>query len=375
MQDTGTESTSKESQTLMASTELPGSADERIAILGAGTWGTTLAWLYGSSGQRVSLWTRDSAKVDLLRETRHVEKPLAVSIPDSVAIFSDLSAALENATVIIFCCTSQSMREVAQHASAPLSAACERGDARPVLVSAAKGLELSTLKRMSEVISESIPGLPVCALSGPNLAGEILQNQPAASVIACSDFDVARYAQRRLSAKGFRVYSHDDLVGVELGGTLKNIIAIAAGCSDGLGLGANARAALMTRGLAEMTRLAVALGANPLTLSGLSGMGDLFATCTSPLSRNYRLGREMAQGKNRDQALATLGATAEGVPTTYAVCELSKRLDIELPIAEQVEATLKGKTTPEGAIMTLMARPLASEKPADMTELGGKRKD
>jgi glycerol-3-phosphate dehydrogenase (NAD(P)+) len=350
-------------------------ADERIAILGAGTWGSTLAWLYGSSGRPVSLWSHDSAKAELISRQRRLDKPVAVPFPDSVYIFSELSHAIDKATLIVFCCTSQSMRQVAEHVSGTLTAAVKNGKQRPVLVSAAKGLELSTLKRMSEIISESIPGLPVCALSGPNLAGEILQSQPAASVVACADFEVARYAQRRLSAKGFRVYSHDDLLGVELGGTLKNIIAIAAGCSDGLGLGANARAALMTRGLAEMTRLAVALGAKPLTLSGLSGMGDLFATCTSPLSRNYRLGKEMAQGSDRDQALAAVGATAEGVTTTYAVCELSKRLAIELPIAEQVEATLKGKTTPEGAIMTLMARPLASEKVADLPEQGVKRTD
>jgi glycerol-3-phosphate dehydrogenase (NAD(P)+) len=169
--------------------------------------------------------------------------------------------------------------------------------------------------------------------------------------------------QRRLSVPSFRVYANDDLVGVELGGSLKNIIAIAAGSSDGLELGANAKAALLTRGLAEMTRLAVALGARPLTLSGLAGMGDLFATCTSALSRNYRLGHAMARGKSRKEAAAALGATAEGVPTTEAVCELSKRLGIEMPIAEQVEATLKGKSTAQGAIMTLMTRPLAIENP------------
>ena len=359
----------------MASEALPATADSWIAVLGAGTWGATLAWLYGSSGRQVSLWSHDPAKADLLSRQRRLDKPVAVSFPDTVSIFSDLDLAIEKADVIVFCCTSQSMRAVAERVWASLTAESKHRSEGPVLVSAAKGLELSSLKRMSEVISESVPGLPVCALSGPNLAGEILQSQPAASVVACSDFPCARWAQRRLSAKNFRVYSHDDLLGVELGGTLKNIIAIAAGCSDGLGLGANARAALMTRGLAEMTRLAVVLGAKPLTLSGLSGMGDLFATCTSPLSRNYRLGTEMARGKDRDQALATIGATAEGVTTTYAVCELSKRLGIELPIAEQVEDTLKGKTTPEGAIMTLMARPLASEKVTELSEQGVERTD
>jgi glycerol-3-phosphate dehydrogenase (NAD(P)+) len=330
-----------------------------IAILGAGTWGATLAWLYASHGKRVSLWSHDPEKAEHLATQRKVEKPLAVTIPDSVEISGDLSAAVSGAETIILSCTSQSMRAVAGRLRGVLG---ESGW-RPALVSAVKGLELHTFKRMSEIISQILPDLPVCALSGPNLAAEILRGCPAASVVACADLEVAREMQRRLSVPSFRVYANDDLVGVELGGSLKNIIAIAAGSSDGLELGANAKAALLTRGLAEMTRLAVALGARPLTLSGLAGMGDLFATCTSALSRNYRLGHAMARGKSRKEAAAALGATAEGVPTTEAVCELSKRLGIEMPIAEQVEATLKGKSTAQGAIMTLMTRPLAIENP------------
>ncbi len=184
---------------------------------------------------------------------------------------------------------------------------------------------------------------------------------PAASVVASSDLELARALQETLSVSKFRVYANDDLVGCELGGTFKNIIAIAAGSCDGLGLGINAKAALLTRGLAEMTRLAVRLGAKPTTLAGLAGMGDLFATCGSPLSRNYRVGYELVRGKPLDQILTQLGAVAEGVTTAAAVCELSKRLGLELPIAEQVESTLKGNNTPAGAIMALLSRPLASE--------------
>ncbi|HEY9870552.1 MAG TPA: NAD(P)H-dependent glycerol-3-phosphate dehydrogenase [Candidatus Obscuribacterales bacterium] len=334
-------------------------AHEQIAILGAGTWGAVLAWLYGINGRSVSLWSHDPEKAAHLSAQRKIEKPLAIAIPESVRITGDLAAAVSGADIVVVCCTSQSMRLVAGRLAEALAAS----GSRPTLVSAVKGLELGTFKRMSEILCETLPHLPVCALSGPNLAAEILAGRPAASVAACADLETARAVQRRLSVPSFRVYANDDLAGVELGGSLKNIIAIAAGSSDGLELGANARAALLTRGLAEMTRLAVALGARPLTLSGLAGMGDLFATCSSALSRNYRLGYAMAQGKSPQEALAALGATAEGVPTTEAVCELSKRLGIEMPIAEQVEATLKGKSTPQGAIMTLMTRPLAIENP------------
>lgn len=342
-------------------------APSKIAILGAGSWGSTLARLYALNGRTVRLWSRNEDRARRMQAERRVERPMPVEFPEGLAITGSLSEALLDAGIVLVCCPSQAMRDLAQKVSVffRTGAGSDLGQAgRPVIVSASKGLELGTLKRMSEVLSESIPGLPVLALSGPNLAAEIAAGRPAASVVAGVDRDSARYAQEQLSVGNFRVYSNEDIAGVELGGALKNIIAIAAGCSDGLDLGANARAALITRGLAEMTRLAVALGAQPMTLAGLAGMGDLLATCTSPLSRNYRLGREMALGMDLAEALAALGATAEGVPTTEAVCELSKQHAIELPIAEQVENTLKGKTTPERAIMTLMTRPLVSENAA-----------
>jgi len=331
-------------------------------VLGAGSWGCTLAWLMGHAGRPVALWSHQPAKASLLARRRRLNHPLRVELPPAVQIFADLEQALQEAEIILFCCNSQSMRELAARV-APLVGAGATGDGfrRPVLVSTAKGLELDTLCRMSEVLRQTVPDLPVCALSGPNLAAEIVKGYPAASVIATGDAGVAAFVQQQLSVPTFRVYSNSDIIGVELGGTLKNVIAIAAGASDGLNLGANARAALLTRGLAEMTRLACALGAHGSTLSGLSGMGDLFATCSSPLSRNYRLGKAMAGGLSREEARRTIGATTEGIPTTEAVCRLSNRLGIDLPIAEQVEATLKGKNTPKGAIMSLMSRPLASE--------------
>ncbi|MBI4534257.1 MAG: NAD(P)-dependent glycerol-3-phosphate dehydrogenase [Candidatus Melainabacteria bacterium] len=333
----------------------------KIAILGAGTWGTTLAWLYGTHSKRVSLWTRQSEKARLFHLKHSLELPLAVTIPQTVQVSSDLAETINQASIIVFSCTSQSMRSVAREVQVQLSSQLKAKRTELVLVSAAKGLELNTLRRMSQVLGESIPGLPICALSGPNLAAEILQGLPTASVIACNDIEAACFVQQNLSVSVFRLYTNQDLTGVELGGTLKNIIAIAAGCSDGLNLGINAKAALLTRGLAEMTRLAQHLGAKPLTLSGLSGMGDLFATCSSSLSRNYRLGLGLASGKSKDKVMLELGAVAEGIPTTEAVCELANTLGIELPIAEQVKIILDGESTPKKAIMALMQRPLAGE--------------
>jgi glycerol-3-phosphate dehydrogenase (NAD(P)+) len=276
-----------------------------------------------------------------------------------MTVTSELSGALKDTEVVLLCCNSQAMRDLSERLQEFFSGTAS--GKRPILVSTAKGLELSSLKRMSEVIGEVLPDVPVCALSGPNLAGEILSGLPTAAVVASNDLDVAATVQKLLSVAKFRIYSNADIKGVELGGTLKNVIAIAAGGSDGLNLGANAKAALLTRGLAEMTRIAVHLGAKPSTLAGLAGMGDLFATCAGHLSRNYRLGLEMARGKSLEQVQQEVGSVIEGVPTTAAVCELSKRVGIELPIAELVQSTLLGETAPGKAIMALMARPLVTE--------------
>jgi glycerol-3-phosphate dehydrogenase (NAD(P)+) len=346
----------------------------KIAVLGAGAWGLTLAnlWISRPQAGSVFVYCRDKTKAARLRETRVMDKPRGFKIPQNLTIEDDLEACIQGASVVVFACTSQSVRPLAAQVGPLLQKAKGanidligighgQDDRLPALVSAVKGLELGTLMRMSEVLHEVLPDSPVAVLTGPNLSEEILSGMPAASVIASADLELARALQELLSVSKFRLYANDDLVGCELGGTLKNIIAIAAGSCDGLGLGINAKAALLTRGLAEMTRLAVRLGAKPATLAGLAGMGDLFATCGSPLSRNYRVGFELVRGKDLDQILSGLGAVAEGVTTATAVCELSKRLGLELPIAEQVESTLKGNSTPAGAIMALLSRPLASE--------------
>lgn len=342
---------------------------EKIAILGAGSWGATLANLFARNGKNVSLWTHSAEKAQRLSSERALDKPFRVEFPENLAICSDIGECLDDARIVMLCCTAQSMREVAGKVAqvvhgrvAVKSGQVQTGAANGmILVSAAKGLELQTFQRMTEILREILPDVPSCVLSGPNLAKEVLMNLPSATVVASEDSDVALAVQQVLSLPAFRVYTNADVIGVELGGALKNVMAIACGAVDGLRLGGNAKAAIMTRGLAEMARLSVALGAQPVTLAGLSGMGDLVATCYSALSRNYSLGFDMAQGVSFQDAEFKAGAVVEGVTTTYAVCELSKKLGIQMPITEQVSATIKGETTPKGAIMTLMARPLSSE--------------
>lgn len=324
--------------------------------------------MLAAQNKDVSLWTREPDKARLLNDTRLIEKPLNISLPANIFISSELEKCLADREIIIFACTSQSMRSVASQVKTVLKCSSPVGGGRsgttnasPALVSAAKGLELDTFLRMSEILQEVFPDLAVCSLSGPNLAGEILKGLPTASVIACKDASVAKDVQLALTIPTLRFYSNTDLAGVELGGAFKNVIAIASGGVDGLALGTNAKAALMTRGLAEMTRMAVALGAKASTLAGLAGLGDLMATCSSPLSRNYRLGYMIARGSKTREAEAELGAVAEGVNTARALCDLSKKMNIELPIAIQVEAALNGEISPQRAIMNLMNRPLVSE--------------
>ncbi len=338
----------------------------QISIYGAGSWGLTLAWLLGNAGHDVVLFTRSFEKAQRLTYEFSVTEPVKVKLPASVKVTNSLKEATSAERLLILACTSQTVRELSltinDELSKTVTTARTFADVNgPVVVSAVKGLELGTLKRMSQVVEESIENVHVCSLSGPNLADEILMGMPAATVVSSFNEAVAACVQSVLTSKKFRVYTNTDIVGTELGGSLKNIIAIAAGVSDGLHLGANSKAALLTRGLAEMTRLSVALGGNAVTLAGLAGMGDLFATSAAVTSRNYRLGAAIASGSTVKEAQAALGVVAEGVTTTFAVCELAKRLNLDLPIASAVESMLLGKTTPEGAIMTLMSRPPVSE--------------
>lgn len=315
----------------------------KIAVLGSGSWGGTLAKLWGAAGKEVSVWCHSQASY----------QRLLPSLGPDMSATVELNEAVEKAEIVVFAVGSQHVRQVAESLPKSWSPL--------ILLSVAKGLELGSLKRMTEVLSEARPEDKSCVLSGPNLSSEIQQGMPAAAVIASLCEQSSGVVQKQLSVSTLRLYRSDDVIGVELGGTLKNVIAIAAGCSDGLKLGTNAKAALLTRGLAEMTRLAVAMGAQAQTLSGLSGMGDLFATCGSDLSRNYRLGKALAAGQDLSAALSALSGMAEGVTAAQTACELGQRLQLDLPIAQQVHAVLQAKSTPQQAIMALMSRPLVSE--------------
>lgn len=330
----------------------------RVAVMGTTMWGTTLAVMLARRGLEVFLWARTQEEARELSERgRNPRRLPDVAFPPGLAVTSALDEAVAGAELVILAVPTQTVRANARLVAALLGP-------QTLLVSAAKGLELGTAKRPSEVIAEEVhPAMHryVCALSGPNLARELAWGLPAATVIAARDLDVARRAQGLIMSPLFRVYTNTDLLGVELGGALKNIIALAAGISDGLGAGDNAKAGVITRGLAEITRLSVAAGARAFTLAGLAGLGDLVATCSSRLSRNRYVGEELGKGRPLQEILASLGQVAEGVPTTLAALELAGRLGVEMPIAEGMRRVLFEGLEPRKAVADLMARDAKSE--------------
>ncbi len=329
-----------------------------IAVLGPGSWGATLAWLYASENRlSVRLWGRDPEKIRQIEKSGCLDQPLPVRIPPLLELETDLERALSGVSLVILACTARSMRELMNRVAAILA----REEEPPIMISVVKGLESETLMRMSEVIEAEMPNSKVCSLSGPNLSYEIRSQLPCAAVVAGKDQQTAIEVQTILNNRKIRLYTTSDIVGVELGGAVKNVIAIAAGASDGLELGVNAKAAILTRGLKEMTRLAVSLGARESTMFGLSGMGDVFATCQGMLSRNYRVGHYLARGKTLEEALTMVGAVAEGVYTTRVSCDLASRNGLQLPIASQVLSVLDGRTSCQESIMALMSRPLSAE--------------
>jgi len=324
----------------------------QMVVVGAGAWGTTLANLIASTGRDCALVAHSEAHADQINSARMNERYLpAIQIHQRVRAAHDLKSAVRDAGVIAIVVPSQQMRSVAteivRHA---------RPDA--LFVTCAKGIELGTLLRMSEVILEAtgIETDRVCALSGPNLAREIAEGLPASAVVASASDRSAQIAQAALAAASFRLYTSRDIVGVELGGALKNVIALGAGVADGLGLGQNAKASFMTRGLAEMIRLGVAAGANPLTFGGLSGLGDLIATCESPLSRNRSFGERLGRGRSLEDASGGSPHVVEGLTTARAALQLAERHRIEMPIAATVVSVLDGRLTVREAIGALMSR-------------------
>ncbi len=332
----------------------------RITILGGGSWGTGLAVVLANSRRKheIRLWVRAASLADSIERDRENKKYLpGIPIPPSVKASSDLENSLRDAQIVLAAIPSAHTRSILALALPHLSR-----DA--AFVSATKGLEPATHLRMSEVLSQVIntrfvPSLAV--LSGPSFAAEAAQGHPTAVVLASADSALAAFLQEEFSGPTFRLYTNDDVLGVELAGAMKNVMAIAAGACQGLGLGANSLAALITRGLAEMARLAVALGGKPETLSGLAGMGDLILTCYGAQSRNRRVGFELGQGRSLQQILAGMTMVAEGVGTTAALLALAKENHLELPITQQVHSILHLGNSPREAIRAIMERPLKRE--------------
>jgi glycerol-3-phosphate dehydrogenase (NAD(P)+) len=329
-------------------------------VLGSGSWGTALAALLAENGHTVHLWAREPELAAALASTRENRRYLpGIPLPTAVTPTADLPAALVGAEIVVFAVPSGAVRAVAQNSRPHIAS-----DA--LLLSAAKGLEDPTGLRMSQVLAETIPGAAsrVVVLSGPNLAVEIARKLPTASVAASANPEAAReiqFAFSRQPVPTFRVYTGRDVIGVELGGAIKNAIAIAAGISDGLGYGDNSKAALVTRGLSETIRLGRAQGADPATFLGLSGVGDLMATTASRLSRNYRVGYALGQGRSLEAILAELGQVAEGVPTTHALCDLAARSGVEMPLCLALRAVLFDRRPALELLRELMLRPLREE--------------
>jgi glycerol-3-phosphate dehydrogenase (NAD(P)+) len=337
-------------------------AAHRAAVLGAGSWGTALAIHLGSIGHDVTVWGRDAGLLGEMARRRANPTYLPdLTFPATVRPLAAIDEALEGAHHVIVAVPSHGLRAVLEQA-AP---AIPRG---AVLVSATKGLENDSLDRMSEVITEVTHGAhPVVVLSGPSFAAEVARHLPTALVAASSDPEAVRSVQAEFRGPSFRLYGSDDVVGVEIGAALKNIIAIAAGVTESMNLGHNALSALITRGLAEISRLSNAMGGRRETLAGLSGLGDLVLTCTGSLSRNRHVGIELGRGRSLDDILAGMRMVAEGVRTTTAALALGKRLGVELPIASQMEEVLAGRKRPQEAVGDLMLRPQRGELDAVVT--------
>jgi len=330
----------------------------RVAVVGAGAWGTALADHLARNGHPVRLWVYEAELATAMAATRENATYLpGCTLSDQLYPSADLAAVVTGAEVVLSVSPSQVVRRVMTQAAPFLSP-------HTVVVSASKGIENGSLKLMNQVLKEVLPSAMhprLAVLSGPSFAAEVARGVPTAVSIACRDPATAQMLQTLFSGPSFRAYTHHDLVGVELGGALKNVIALAAGISDGLGFGHNSRAALITRGLAEISRVGVALGAQPLTFLGLSGMGDLVLTCTGELSRNRTVGVRLGRGETLAEILASMVAVAEGVKTCDAVVELAARLEVDVPIAGEVWQVLHQQKDPAVAVKDLMSRPSRRE--------------
>ena len=325
----------------------------RLGIIGAGGWGTALAVLLAQEGYTVDLWVREQEVADEIRTFRTNSTFLeGVFMPETVLATCDMEKVIRMNRILLIPVPAQHMRSVSRKARPYLSE-------EHVLIHAAKGIEEGTLMRMSEVITQELPcelAANIGVISGPSHAEEVARRVPTAIVAASSNIAVAKLAQEALMCSALRVYTSSDIIGVELGGALKNVIALGTGVSDGLGFGDNTRAALMTRGIAEITRLGAALGASPMTFAGLSGMGDIVVTCTSMLSRNRRAGMAIGRGKSLDEIIGSTNMVVEGITTTKTAVALSKRFNVEMPIASKLYSVLFEGADPKKAVEDLMLR-------------------
>jgi glycerol-3-phosphate dehydrogenase (NAD(P)+) len=323
-----------------------------VGVIGSGAWGTTLACLLAGKGIRTTLWEHRPERAKEMQERRENRLFLpGFRFPENLSVTADIAQAAHGKTLLLLVTPSQRLRENVRLLAPVL-------EPQALLVSASKGIEIDTLKRMTEVICEEVPDARrrVATLSGPNISREVAEKKPTAAVVAAYRPEVALQVRSLLTTECYRVYNSDDVIGVELGGALKNIIAIGAGFNDGMGFGDNAKAAFITRGLAEISRLGIAAGANPLTFSGLAGMGDLIATCASPLSRNQQLGRRLAAGEKLADILASTRSVAEGVFTTRAALKFAQRYGVEMPITRLLGLVLFEDHDPRKVVPELMMR-------------------
>lgn len=330
---------------------------EKIAVIGAGSWGTTVAAMAANSAPTM-LWARRSELAAAINRTGLNPDYLPdFPLPEALKASAHLDEAVTDASVVVMAVPSHGFREVYEVIAGQISSDS------PIL-SLTKGIEQSTLATMTEIVGQVSPArnpATTGVLTGPNLATEIVAGQPTAAVVAMKDSGAANKLQDLFMGPTFRVYTNDDVVGCELGGAVKNVMAIAAGMSDGLGFGDNTRATLLTRALAELTRLGVALGGRPETFSGLAGMGDLIATCSSARSRNHRVGVGLASGKGLSQIVSEMRMVAEGIKTTKSVLGLADRTGVEMPIARHVDRVLEGEITPRDGMLSLMTREAKAE--------------
>ena len=322
----------------------------KIGVIGGGSWGTALAILLANNNHEVHIWLRDKSQLEQMKNLRENKKYLpGIVIPDEIILTDDISEAIYDKELLVLAVASHAIRETLMKIKNILKK-------DQILVNVAKGIENHTLLRISEIAGEILPDNPYAVLSGPSHAEEVAINIPTTVVSASNNKDVAKYVQDVFMSPYFRVYTNPDVIGVELGGSLKNVIALGAGISDGLGYGDNTKAALMTRGIIEMGRLGEKVGANPVTLSGLSGIGDLIATCTSMHSRNRRAGILIGQGQTLDEAIESVGMVVEGIKTTRSAYELAKINNVTMPITDEIYNVLyKGKDV-KNSVYNLMLR-------------------